>query len=306
MMKILDLHCDTLLNDQPLAGNTCSVDLDRLPAKARYCQCFALFVHDDFRGQAAIDRAEEFYGRFAARTAEAAERIRPCRTTADIEAAFAEGKNAALLTIEGGAALGGRMEELERMAGRGLKMMTLTWNGANEIGGGALSPSDMGLTSFGRDVARRMEELKVAVDVSHLNDKTFWQVAEVAEKPFLATHSNARAICGHPRNLTDDQIREIAGRGGIIGLNYFVKFLDDQGQVRGWDTLLRHMEHILEKGGEGCLALGSDFDGCRLPEFFDGIASLDELYRQTAAHFGKPLADRIFYDNARAFLANFD
>ena len=85
-----------------------------------------------------------------------------------------------------------------------------------------------------------------------------------------------------------------------------MKFLDDQGQVRGWDTLLRHMEHILEKGGEGCLALGSDFDGCRLPEFFDGIAGLDELYRQTAAYFGKPLADRIFYDNARAFLANFD
>ncbi|MEA4891129.1 MAG: membrane dipeptidase [Peptococcaceae bacterium] len=306
-MKIFDLHCDTLLKDAGLAGNTGHVDLDRLPEGAGYCQCFALFVHDDYRGQAAADRAEELYGRFVTHMAALPRRIVQCRTTQDIEAALDAGKAAALLTIEGGAALAGEMENLDRMADRGLKMMTLTWNGENEIGGGALSPAGSGLTPFGRDVIRRMEELKVAVDVSHLNDKTFWQVAELAEKPFLATHSNARAICNHPRNLTDDQIREIGGRGGIIGLNYCVRFLAPGGRVENWDPLLQHIDRIIAKGGEGCLALGSDFDGCQTPEFLGGVEALSQFYQRICASgFGRSLADRIFYENAAAFMKNFD
>ena len=306
-MKILDLHCDTLLNDAPLAGNSGHWDLDRLPAGAQVCQCFAIFIHDDYRGQAALDRTEELYSRFCSHMTNYRQRICQCRTTSEIETAFSQGRQAALLTIEGGAALAGRLENLERMAQRGLKMMTLTWNAPNEIGGGAESPAEVGLTDFGRQVVRRMEELKVAVDVSHLNDKSFWEVAKLAEKPFLATHSNARALCRHPRNLTDEQLREIGSRGGIVGLNYCRGFLSDDEQVRDWDVLFRHMEHILEKGGEGCLALGSDFDGCRLPEFMKGMASLGEFYERTlAAGFGRELTDRIFFGNGIAFLKHFD
>jgi membrane dipeptidase len=304
IVKILDLHCDTLLKGQSFAGNDGHVDLDRLPAGAQYAQCFAIFINDDVRGPAAAEQAEGYYRHFLRNMEQLPNRILHCRTTAEVEAAFREGRSAAILTIENGAALGGSMDNLERMAGYGVKIMTLTWNAENEIGGG--SQSDAGLKPFGRDIIRRMEELKVAVDVSHLNDKTFWDVAEFTRKPILATHSNSRAVCSHARNVTDDQIRAIAETGGIAGLNYFVNFLCEDGVVTCYDGMLRHIDHLLNIGGEGFLALGSDFDGCTTPAFLSSTQDLEPFYDSLSLHFGKTLADRIFYDNAAAFLKHFD
>lgn len=303
-MKILDLHCDTLLKGQSFAGNDGHVDLDRLPAGTQFAQCFAIFINDDVRGQAAADQAEGYYQHFLRNMEQLPDRIRHCRTTAEVEAAFREGRSAAILTIENGAALGGSMDNLERMAGYGVKIITLTWNAENEIGGG--SQSVAGLKPFGRDIIRRMEELKVAVDVSHLNDKTFWDVAEFTRKPILATHSNSRTVCPHARNLTDDQIRAIAQTGGIVGLNYYVNFLSEDGVVTCYDRMLRHIDHLLNIGGEGFLALGSDFDGCSTPAFLSSTQDLGTFYDSLSLHFGKSQADRIFYDNAAAFLKKFD
>jgi len=303
-VKILDLHCDTLLKGQSFAGNDGHVDLDRLPSGARYCQCFAIFINDDVRGQAAADQAESYYRHFLRNMEQLPDRIRQCRTTGEVEAAFREDRSAAILTIENGAALGGKMDNLERMAGYGVKIITLTWNAENEIGGG--SQSEVGLKPFGREIIRRMEELKVAVDVSHLNDKTFWEVAKFTRKPILATHSNSRAVCPHARNLTDDQLRAIVQTGGIVGLNYYVHFLREDGEVTCYDGMLRHIDHLLNVGGEGFLALGSDFDGCTTPAFLSSTKDLEPFYDCIGRHFGKPLADRIFYDNAAAFLKHFD
>lgn len=303
-LKILDLHCDTLLKEQSFAGNDGHVDLDRLPVGAQYCQCFAIFIDDHLRGQEAAEKAEGYYRHFLANMDQLSDRICQCRTTVDVEAAFEEGRSAAILTIENGAALGGKMENLERMAGYGVKIMTLTWNAENEIGGG--SQSETGLKPFGRDIIRRMEALKVAVDVSHLNDKTFWNVVEFTQKPILATHSNSRVVCAHARNVSDDQVRAIAQTGGILGLNYYVNFLCEDGVVTGYDGMLRHIDHLLNVGGEGFLALGSDFDGCTTPAFLGCTRDLGALYDCCRQHFGQILADRIFYDNASAFLKKFD
>ncbi|MDR1194475.1 MAG: membrane dipeptidase [Peptococcaceae bacterium] len=301
-MKIFDLHCDTLLKKEPLAGNTGAIDLDRLPAGALYCQTFAMFVHDRYRGEAAVAVGEDLYSFFQSSLAAAAGRIRQVRTMGEVDQAFAAGETAALLSVENATLLDGRLERLERLAARGVRLVGLTWNAANELGGGADAPADAGLTAFGKEAIRRMEELGIVVDVSHANERTFWDAADWAVKPILASHSNARAICAHRRNLSDSQIRRIAEGGGIIGLNYYLDFLRDDKKVTGWDDLLRHIEHILNVGGPGVLALGSDFDGAASPDFLVGPQDLPAFYEAVSgSSLGRDIADRLFFDNAGEF-----
>jgi membrane dipeptidase len=139
--------------------------------------------------------------------------------------------------------------------------MSIAWNHRNLLGDGVGKFNGRrGLTSFGRETISEMERLGMIVDVSHLNERTFWDVVEVTEKPFVATHSNAIRVCGSPRNLTDQQIRTISERGGFIGLNFCSSFLNDSGEASIHDVV-RHALHIAEIGGAGVLAIGSDFDG---------------------------------------------
>lgn len=111
-----------------------------------------------------------------------------------------------------------------------------------------------------------MERQNIIVDVSHLNDEGFADLCKIASKPFIATHSNSRAICGHSRNLTDAQFCEIRDRGGIVGLNYYRNFIVDGGETTSISDLLKHVHHFLELGGENTIALGSDFDGSGHPQ----------------------------------------
>ena len=116
--------------------------------------------------------------------------------------------------------LGGRLERVQDLKDRGVAMLTLTWNGENELGRGVLSPGDTGLTPFGRRAVRALERAGIVVDVSHASPELFWDVAELAERPIVASHSNAKAVCGHPRNLTKEQFLAIRDRGGLVGLNF--------------------------------------------------------------------------------------
>jgi len=210
---------------------------------------------------------------------------------------------ALFLTVEGGSVLGGDILWVDKLHGMGVKMMTLTWNGENGLCGGV--GSDKGFTAFGRQAVSRMEMLGMAVDVSHLNDTSFWQLCEFAEKPFCASHSNSRSVCSHPRNLTDGQFREIVRRGGVVGLNYHRGFVADGGNTNTIDDLLRHLYHFLELGGEDAIALGSDFDGAKMPDYLDGIDKLpfliDALER---SGLSKPVADKVLFGNAARYLAN--
>ena len=182
----------------------------------------------------------------------------------DIRRIVDEGRCAAMFTVEGGSFLGEELDRVYEAADLGVKMITLTWNDKNAIASG--NKTTDGLSFFGRDVVRTMEKRRVVVDVSHLNDRSFWEVLEVAERPLVASHSNSRKICAHPRNLTDDQFRAIVERGGLVGLNYCKRFLSEAGHVTH-DDVLRHVDHLLELGGEHVLALGSDYDGCDVPEW---------------------------------------
>lgn len=323
--RFFDFHCDTITREKgatpaasdfflhpgsgvSLVDNGFHIDLARLPKDWDWAQVFAIFVPDEFRGQAAVDYFERCAAAFGEELARRKDLICQVRTPAELEDALSRGLRGAVLAVEGGAALGGRLSMLDRLWEAGVRMMTLTWNAPNEIGSG--SESQEGLTPFGRQVVGRMEELGMMVDVSHLNDPGFWEVAKMARRPFLATHSDSRAVRDHSRNLTDEQFKVIRDMGGVVGINFCTAFLADVEMGRRDvtpDQLMAHILHFLDLGGEDCVVLGSDFDGATLPAFMDGAHSLGTLREMMlAAGLGEELTDKICFQNALDFWKRYE
>lgn len=262
-MKYIDFHCDTIteLHDHPEKGsllkNSLYVDLEKLKKGGCFIQDFALWV-DKKETPDVWKRYENLLGTFR-REMEAWHRlICPIRCREDLREAEEEGKIGALLSVEGGEAAGGSVEKLERMYKDGVRLMTLTWNYPNEIG----FPNGMegGITKKGREMVEAMENLHMIVDTSHLNDEGTREILMTCHVAPIASHSDARAVTGHRRNLPDDLIRLFGEKGGLIGLNFANHFTGTE-DVTTLDSIVRHARHIRDVGGIDVLALGSDFDG---------------------------------------------
>ncbi len=281
-MKIADMLCDTISalwesrregKPQRLSQNSLHVDLVKMKQSGYLLQSFAMFVDlkkdlDSF--EYVLDLIRVFYEELL----ENKNDIGVIKTYDELMENERCGRLSALLTIEEGGCCKGDIKKLERLYELGARMMTLTWNYQNELAnpnifseqrnaeGFALFDGSRGLTETGFAFVERMEELGIIIDVSHLSDAGFWEIADCTKKPFVASHSNARALCGHARNLDDDMIREIAERGGVMGLNYYGCFLnqryDDNSTV---ERIAEHARYIVNVGGSECLGLGSDFDG---------------------------------------------
>ena len=309
VQAMMDLHCDTLTREGFPGGerevgrpffdqSRYQLAISRLPAGARYVQCFAIFVPDGLRGA----EAAAFFDRYAAdyhRQMAADPRVADCRSAGEVESALKAGKIAGLLTVEGGSALGGKLERVDTLYQAGVRMMTLAWNGKNELASG--HDTGEGLTAFGREAVAAMEERGIAVDVSHLNDRGFEELLAVVKKPFVASHSNARAVCGHRRNLPDAFIREMVARRCLIGLNYCRYFLTDSGEGSRED-LWRHVAHFLELGAADCLALGSDYDGADIPGDLDSVEKALGLGDFLVSRgLSEEMAEKILFGNAWRF-----
>ena len=199
----------------------------------------------------------------------------------EINKARRNGKTAIILAVENGIAIGKDLGLLRNYHRLGVRLMSIAWNHRNLLGDGVYHlRKRRGLTSFGREAISEMERLGMIVDVSHLNEKTFWDVVDVAKKPFVATHSNAISICKSPRNLNDSQIKAISERGGFIGLNFCTAFLDDSYEA-SIDDVVKHALHIAKVGGIKVLAIGSDYDG--IEDTPRGLEHIDKMGRLVTA-----------------------
>jgi len=235
------------------------------------------------------------------------EAIRVCTSVEEIASAEAVGAIAAILHIEGCEGISADLTELYVYHAAGLRSLGPVWSRSNIFGHGvpfrfAASPdTGPGLTEAGERLVRECDRLGILVDLSHMNEAGFWDVARVSARPLVATHSAAHALCPSTRNLTDKQLDAIAERGGLVGLNFGVGFLRSDG-VRNPDTgpevMIRHLDHLLTKLGEEGVALGSDFDGTTVPTFLDSAARLPRLTKaMETAGYGEALIQRILWGN---------
>ena len=252
-MLICDTHCDVLWARAFHDPSDCVVTMENLARGGVSLQVLALFSGSD-------DVADRPY-EVAMREMEEFRKLQ----RAGWEQVFSpseaeEGKQKVMLSIEGGEILEGSVERVREFAGYGVRMAALTWNRENEIGYPAKSGEKRGIKPAGWTLLREMARLGIAADVSHLNEAGFWDLVDRHSQPPMASHSCCRSLCGHWRNLSDDQIRALVARGGWIGVNFYPFFLSDDGNadVR---TLCDHIDHICQLGGGAHVGLGSDFDG---------------------------------------------
>ena len=269
----IDLHCDTLMkiakNGNLNENEKSHVTLSRLQQGGVKLQCFADFVPTGIfpkliRKGATNLMFNKFYKNYQKMMDYHSDILFPVLCKSDLDKAGIDGKIGILLTIEDGGVLGDKIQNVKKYYDKGVRLVTLTWNHANAIGYPNSYDADVmakGLTDFGREVVAQMEHLGMVVDVSHVSDGVFWDVAEMATKPFLASHSNSRAVCNHKRNMTDEMIRKLADKGGVMGLNLGPEFVGSVEGVTRMEDLVTQILHIREVGGSDVLALGSDFDG---------------------------------------------
>ncbi|MBE7036892.1 MAG: membrane dipeptidase, partial [Ruminococcaceae bacterium] len=264
---VIDGHCDTVCElmkrGENLEQNDLCVSLLSMKKYKSYIQFFALFVNDET--ETPFQRVNELLRFYQNQLTQFQKEIVPVRSACDFEAVLSKGQIGAMLTLENGRSLEGNIKNLYFLYEQGARALGLTWNGANELCDGIGVEEGGGLTAFGREVVSTMNELGMIVDVSHISERGFWDVLRESKQPVMATHSNSKTICGHKRNLTDEQIRALSEKGGVMGLNLYPDFLAYDAKTVGWEDCIRHIKQIISVGGEDCIALGSDFDGFPQP-----------------------------------------
>lgn len=207
-----------------------------------------------------------------------------------------------LLTIEGGEAFGGDPANVEAFASRGVRIAAITWNNENGLCQPAAVGATEGLTPLGREMVARMRACHIAVDVSHLNERGFYELLDGTVPP-MASHSCARRLCDHFRNLTDDQLKKLFEAGGFVGVNFYNAFLSDDHRA-DIDRVIDHMAHMCDLGGENHVGLGSDFDG--ITEWPDGLRNAGDvpklIDRLLKRGFGQKLTEKIAGLNFQSYM----
>lgn len=301
-IPLFDAHCDSVSRfltetGDSLAQSTGHLDLERVKGFAPYAQFFALFADSAQPGPPMWERYHALLERFRREIKDHADRVAFCRTAEEACLAARRGKAVAFLSVEGAELLDCDLEKLESAFLDGVRAVNVTWNHANALSGSHKDRPEQGLTPWGIRFVRRMRELGMLIDVSHLSDPGFWDVLEYAPGPIIATHSNARDVFFHTRNLTNEQITAIINCRGVMGLNLFVDFIGTPPATV--DTVVAHLEHVLELGGEDTVALGGDWDGADpLVDGFRDIAHWRVLYEELLRrNYSKTLIEKLFYNN---------
>jgi membrane dipeptidase len=300
-MAIFDAHCDVLYrmhHDNQLRfdqANGLHITYEYLKQAKAKVQCFALFVPDtlpqEIKFKTALDMIDLLHQEILDRHSD----IHLIRTRQDIDA-LGEDEVGIMLTLEGVDAIDIDLVKLRTLFRLGVRSVGMTWNNANAACDGALESRKAGLSDFGRRIVRENNRFKVWTDVSHISEKGFWDVLEEAEFP-IASHSNVKALCNHPRNLTDEQMKALFDKGGIMGITFVPSFLNESGKAQIAD-ILKHIDYAASLGGANHLGFGSDFDGIETtPKELTNYGDYPVLINELLKHYSEDMVKGLLFEN---------
>ena len=304
---MIDLHCDTIMQllDHPDSGdlyrNTWKIDIEKLQKAHSKVQDFALFIN--------LGETNDPYGRYeemrnlcTTQIHLYGEHIQHVLSYQDVESVYDSGKIGALMSIEEGGVLGGDLDKLKQAYQDGVRLITLTWNYPNGLGEPHCGEQHKKLTPKGIEFVEVMQDLGIIVDCSHLNDAGTEQLGDILDVPFVASHSNAREVTAHTRNLPDNLIKLIANKGGVIGLNFAQSFLGTS-PVSRIEDIVKHGLYLINKGGEDVVALGTDFDGIKPNTEIKDASDMYRLYDVfKEAGLSVEQCEKLFWKNADRLL----
>lgn len=319
-MPIIDLHCDTIMKlyenpNSNLLENHFQIDLKRLQQKDFLLQTFAIFL-DKQQYPQRKKTALHMYQRFIKELEKNAATIGLIKTQADYNENKANKQISALLTLEEGGILEGKIENLEEFYQLGVRLITLTWNYPNEIGTPnilywdkekqILADNQTGLTKFGFECIQRMSELHMIIDLSHASDQVAKDILDSSAQGIVASHSNARKLTPHPRNLSDELIQKIADKNGLIGINFFDQFLKLKQPTNLPAAISEHLWYMYQLVGEDSLCFGSDFDGIPVHADLNDVNSFPKIIQALKQKgFTSRQIEKISYLNAENFLQHY-
>ncbi|MBE6913997.1 MAG: membrane dipeptidase [Ruminococcaceae bacterium] len=301
-IPLFDSHSDTVhmacAAGKPLRENDMHLDLVRSAAFSPRGQVFSIW------GNPKTDPPmfAPVMAYFERELSENSDLIVLCRSAEDIRSAQAAGKCAAIVSIEGAEQIECSIERLREAHERGVSVIHICWNHDNALTGSA-TEGQGGLTEAGRRFVEEVFALGMIPDLSHISERAFWEILDMSDRPVLAGHSDAASVCAHPRNLTDDQFRALARRGGVAGLNLSPRFL---GRGQDVEAVVDHAEHFLSLGGEKAVGLGTDLDGVtQLPDGLHGIEDFGVIYEaMLRRNWSEELVHDIFFHNLNNFFMN--
>lgn len=317
-MNLFDLHCDTagecFNRKNPLFDGNMHINICKGGCLDKWAQLFAIWIPDELRGKEARRYFEKVLLNFKDEIQHNNSKIKLCQGISDFDSSVSSRKCAAFLACEGASPFADS-EGAYRAKECGVKLITLTWNGENEVGYGCQSGADSGLKTAGKVLLKNMERLKIVADVSHLNRAGFYDAISSGAS-VIASHSNSESVLlktrkdsedkffSCRRNLNDEQIKLLIECKGLIGINFCRSFLGDRDDD-GFEAVYRHMSHMLYMGGENVLAIGSDFDGCEINPELAGVDKIPALHSFLAEKgFDNELLRKIFFKNAEKFFKN--
>lgn len=306
-MFICDCHCDTLTElynkNASLYENEQHFDIKRQIALGGGLQFCAIYVPTEvFRYQGGLRYTLcllDKYNQEIKKLHENGIDVLQVRTAEDAGNVLKH-KAATLLAIEEGGAIDGSLEALRCLYELGVRAMTLTWSNRNDIADGINEEATgSGLTLFGKQVVAEMNRLGILVDVSHISTAGFWSVIETSTKPIIATHSNAKSLCSHPRNLNDEQIKALAQNGGLAGITFAGQFLEEDWHNACIESVYKHIDYMLNLiGNDDHIGFGSDFDGISHPPYnIQGVQDYKPLIEYLSKYYSDETINKITHQN---------
>lgn len=273
---IIDGHCDTL---KECYKRKCSIadrtlNFNIMDASTPMIQMLAVYISPE-EAQNGFYITSKVLDKFCEEKAIFQDRIVQIYSTKDIEK-VKENSVGILLTIENGSAIQGNLVNIDKLYDRGIRMMSIVWNESNDLASGALEENDTGLTSLGSKFIQYLNQKNILIDVSHSSVKTFWDTVKISNRPIVASHSCVYNLCHHPRNLRDDQIKQIAKMKGIIGIAFCKSFLTE-GNEANVNDVIKHIQYIKELVGIDYIGIGSDFDGLEEEDILSDIKGVKDI-----------------------------